>query len=246
MLLRRAAAARRPSAVPGKSVPGQSAPWRRQLRRHRRVLAAGLAALSVVLVVRSVSPQPASTVPVLVAAHDLAPGAPVGIDDVTVARWPAGLAPAGTLTDPADLPQRPLATRVAVGEPLSDIRFLSPALIAAYGSGLVATPVRLADAGAAGLLHEGDLVDVLAAAPTSAGAVSLQGPGVQSATIVATGVRVVLAGTDRVNGAGDGTMSSTADNTDGSLVVLATTSAVAAALAGAAVSSRLSVVLRPG
>jgi hypothetical protein len=41
-------------------------------------------------------------------------------------------------------------------------------------------------------------------------------------------------------------MSSTADNTDGSLVVLATTSAVAAALAGAAVSSRLSVVLRPG
>jgi hypothetical protein len=76
--------------------------------------------------------------------------------------------------------------------------------------------------------------------------VSLQGPGVQSATIVATGVRVVLAGTDRVNGAGDGTMSSTADNTDGSLVVLATTSAVAAALAGAAVSSRLSVVLRPG
>jgi Flp pilus assembly protein CpaB len=209
------------------------------------LVAAGLAALSVVLVVRSVSPQPAPTVPVLVAARDLAPGAPVGIEDVTVARWPAGLAPAGAFTDPADLPQRPLATRVAVGEPLSDIRFLSPALIAAYGSGLVATPVRLADAGAAGLLHEGDLVDVLAAAPTSTGAASLQGPAVQSATIVATGVRVVLAGTDRT-GRDDSALSSTGDTTDGSLVVLATTSAVAAALAGAAVSSRLSVVLRSG
>jgi Flp pilus assembly protein CpaB len=220
-------------------VPGQSPPWRRLLRRHRRGLAAALAALSVLMGVRAVRPAPVPTVPVLVAGHDLSPGTPVLADEVSVARWPVGLAPPDALTDPAQLPRRVLASRVGAGEPLAASRFLSASLLAGYGSGLVATPVRLADSGAAALLHEGDLVDVLAAAPTSPGSPAA------AATVVAAGVRVVLAGTDRANGAGDGADAVAAAG-DGSLVVLATTTAVAAALAGAAVSSRLSVVLRSG
>lgn len=227
---------------PAPAVPGQPAHWRRWLRRHRRWVAAVLAASSVVLAVRAVAPPAPPTVPVLVAVRDLAPGTPVGPDDVTVALWPAGLAPADTFSAVSELPRRPLATKVAAGEPLSDIRFLSPALVEAYGSGLVATPVRLADAGAAGLLRAGDLVDVLAAAPTSAA----PGSTTQDARTVATGVRVLLAGTSRSGETGDSALAGAGDPADGSLVVLATTPAVAAALAGAAVTSRLSIVLRAG
>ena len=188
---------------------------------------------------RSLQPAPAATEPVLVASHDIAPGALIGPDDVSVARWPVGLAPPDVLRDPGALPGRPVATRLTSGEPVLPARFVSPALVAAYGDGLVATPVRLADAGAAALLREGDLVDVLAAAPTAAG-----DPAAVPARVVAAAVRVVLAGAppaERGDVLGGGIVAS-----DGSLVVLATTPAAAAAIAGAAATSRLSVVLRAG
>ena len=47
-------------------------------------------------------------------------------------------------------------------EPLTDARLLGPGLLAGYGTGLVATPVRIADADAAKLLSPGDVIDVLA------------------------------------------------------------------------------------
>lgn len=220
-------------------IPGRPPPWRRWLRRHRRLIAAGLAAAAVLVAARSLQPAPAATEPVLVASHDIAPGALIGPDDVSVARWPVGLAPPDVLRDPAALPGRPVATRLTSGEPVLPARFVSPALVAAYGDGLVATPVRLADAGAAALLREGDLVDVLAAAPTAAG-----DPAAVPARVVAAAVRVVLAGAPRAEPGdvlGGGIVAS-----DGSLVVLATTPAAAEAIAGAAATSRLSVVLRAG
>jgi hypothetical protein len=86
-------------------------------------------------------------------------------------------------------------------------------------------PVRVADAASVALLSAGDHVDVLAAG-TAAG-------GPAYATVVAADA-AVLAVPTAVDAGGEG-----------ALVVLATTPSVAARLASAAVSSRLSITLRP-
>ncbi len=228
-----------PAAAHLPPVPGRPPPWRRWLRRHRRLIAAGLAAAAVLVAVRTTQPDQAATEAVLVVSHDIAPGALIGPDDVAVARWPVGLAPPDVLRTPDALPGRPVATRLTSGEAVLPARFVSPALVAAYGDGLVATPVRLADAGAAALLREGDLVDVLAAAPGAAG-----DPGASPARVVAAAVRVVLAGAPSTGS--DDALGAAISVSDGSLVVLATSSEAAAAIAGAAATSRLSVVLRAG
>lgn len=214
------------------AVPGLPPAWRRFVRRHRRPLAVVLVALAVLLLTRAVRPGPAATTPVLVAAANAPAGAVLSPDDVSVAAWPVDLAPPTALTDPAQLPDRPLTAPISAGEPLVPTRFLSPSVLAAYGAGLVATPVRLADAGVAALLRAGDLVDVLAAAPSSAGQV-----GAQDARTVATAVRVLITPQVAADALSAG---------EGSLVVLATTPRTAATVAGAAVTSRLSVVLRAG
>jgi hypothetical protein len=51
------------------------------------------------------------------------------------------------------------------GEPLTDVRLISSGLLDAYGPDTVATPVRIADAATARLLHHGDHVDVLSTNP---------------------------------------------------------------------------------
>ncbi len=218
-------------------VPGQPPLWRRLLHRHRRPLAAVLAGAAVLLALVSLRPPSTPTVPVLVVRDDVAPGRVLGPDDVEVATWPAGLAPAGSLSSLAELPDRPVATPLVAGEPLLPERFLAPSLLSTYGSGLVAAPVRLADAGTAVLLREGDVVDVLAASA----ATTPEGVGAAART-VASRVRVLLAGIDTSDG-GDGLPAAVAPS-DGALVVLLTTPDTAAEIAGAAVTSRLSVVLR--
>lgn len=190
------------------------------------------------LALPSLRPAPPTTAPVLVVTHSATAGSRLGPADVEVADWPPDLAPSGALRSPDELPDRPLLAAVAAGEPLVPERFLAPSMLQAYGTGMVATPVRLADAGAAALLREGDVVDVLAARPGDTSAVSTP------AQVVASRVRVLLtsvttpAAADPFAGAGTGT--------GDSLVVLATTSDAAAAIAGAAATSRLSVVLRNG
>ncbi len=214
-------------------VPGQRPAWQRLLRRHRRAVAAALAGLAVLLALTSLRPAPPATTPVLVATRSAGAGTLLTPGDVATVPWPADLVPPNALTDLANLPDRPLAAPVAAGEALVPERFLAPSILAAYGAGLVATPVRLADRGAAALLRAGDVVDVLAASPGEAGETT-------SARTVATAVRVLLAGSPTA----DAGPLAPAGTEDGSLVVLATSTDAAAAIAGAAATSRLSVVLR--
>jgi Flp pilus assembly protein CpaB len=125
-----------------------------------------------------------------------------------------------------------LAAPVRRGEPLTDVRLLSTALLAALGtSGLVAVPVRVTDGPAtAAVVQPGDRVDVIAAAdPQDAGAVST--------VTVARDVRALAVPA----GAGD---SSAGDG--GGLLVVAATAAQADALAQAATGARLSVTVRGG
>ena len=193
---------------------------------------------------------------VVAAARDLAAGAALASDDVTVVRVPAGAVPSGALTPANWTKGLLLSGPVRRGEVLTDVRTLGADLLDAlaagpsgsdqHGAELVATPVRLADPGIAGLLRTGQLVDVLAAAapqldPISGDAVPAGGAGFGfgSARVVAAAVRVIA-----VPVPDDGDLLGAAPGSDGPLIVLATSSATAATLAAAATSARLSVVIR--
>lgn len=191
----------------------------RAASRHRALLAAGLAAAAVASGLSAVAPAAAPTVPVLTAARDLAAGAVLAADDLEPAAVPRDLVPDGALGDPAAAVGRVVAGPVRRGEPLTDVRLLGAALLPAGGS--VAVPVRLAEPATGALVRAGDVVDVLSASPE----------GGSAAAVVATGLSV-LSVPDLQDAAGEG-----------ALVVVAATRTVAARLAAAAVTGRLSVAV---
>jgi Flp pilus assembly protein CpaB len=230
--------------------------WLGDLRRavswHRRLLAAGLAAAAVAMAVGAMSPTAAPTVAVLAAARDLPGGLPLSAGDLHSIALPPEVVPAGALRPGDDVTGRLLAGPARRGEPLTDARLLGPGLLAGYPDDLVAAPVRIADGGAVSLLRAGDRVDVLAADPSpyssrtdpayAEGDGTGRSGGSAVARVVASAVRVLT-----VPQAPDGgPLGGGGGYVDGALVVLAVTPAVAAELASAEVSARLSVLLRPG
>lgn len=171
---------------------------------------------------------------VWVAARDLPGGAPLAAGDIRSEPLPRSDVPAGALQPTASVVGRLLAAPMRRGEPLTDVRLLSPSLLSATDQpDDVAVPVRVADGPAAlALVHAGDLVDVIAAADPGDG-----GPATSSAVV--HDVRV-LATPAHDNGGSDGTAS---DETAGLLIVEAT-NRQAADLAEAASGARLSVAVR--
>jgi pilus assembly protein CpaB len=158
----------------------------------RRAAAAALALVALVLALRpSTAPAGAptpETVPVVVAAGDLASGTVLTEAHLAVARLPADVAPRGVVAGPGALLGRVLAGAVRPGEPLTDARLVGPGLTATLPAGAVAAPVRLADLAVASLVRTGDRVDVLASAPEAASAeVVVGGALVLAAPVVATG-----------------------------------------------------------
>jgi Flp pilus assembly protein CpaB len=196
---------------------------RRAVSRHRSLLAAGLAAGSLAAALAVVSPHPPPGVSVLSAGRDLAAGTSLAPGDVRVVRLPAELAPAGALTVATEVVGRVLAAPLRRGEPLTDVR-LAGADLLSRRAGLVAVPVRIADAASAALVTAGDHVDVLAAG---------------SSAIAPATARVVAADAEVL-----AVPSAVQDDGEGALLVVAANPSVAARLAAAAVSSRLSVTLR--
>lgn len=207
--------------------------------RRRWLLSAGLAAAAVATALPAVAPAPVSGTSVLTAARNLAAGTALTEADVVRVLLPDHLLPEGVLLDVGGVTGRLLAGAVRRGEPLTDVRLVGPGLLALLGDGqpggdppggnqpggnqFVAVPVRLADPASAALLRPGDVVDVLGASTAA------DGP---PAAAVLAAVAPVLAVPQQ-----------TAD-LEGALVVLAVPPATAARLAGAAVTSRLSVVVR--
>jgi Flp pilus assembly protein CpaB len=178
-----------------------------------------------------VAPPPPDTEPVLAAARDLPPGQSLTPDDIEVVQRPAHLLPAGVLRAVPEAEGSTLLTGMRAGELLTDVRLAGQAAIGTLPDGQVATPVRIADPAAVRLLSPGDVIDVLAAgAPDGLGG---------DARLVASAVRVMTV----PRSARDAWAPSLGD---GALVLLATTPATAARLAGAAVTDRLSFVLRGG
>lgn len=196
----------------------------RAVSRHRGLLAGGLAAGATAAALGVLAPTAESGVLVLRAARDLPAGAALATDDVVAVEVPPGAAPDGALRSSAEVLGRLLAAPVRRGETLTDVRLAGAALLGAAGAGSLAVPVRLADAASAALLHAGDRVDVLAAATAPGGPAEAQ--------VVAADTTVLAV------------PSAVPDGGEGALVVLATDARVAQRLAAAAVSSRLSIVLR--
>ncbi|MFI6325497.1 SAF domain-containing protein [Nonomuraea sp. NPDC050556] len=189
--------------------------WIRRFGRRRRLVAAALVGVSLLCVLTALAPgQPGASV--LVAARDLAPGV-LGTADLSLAALPRSAVPDGALT--AGAVGRVLAAPMRRGEPLTDVRLVGTALLAALPPGAVATPVRIADPDAARLIAPGSLVGVLAA-----------WEGGQAAQLVADDVTV---------------LATPATNDDhGALVVLATTTAQAGQLAAAQAGGRLSLTIK--
>lgn len=217
-------------------LPGAVRELRRAVGWHRRLLAAGLAAASVALAISALSPPPPAAVEVVTAGRDLPPGVVLTAADLATARLPPAVVPAGTLRPGAPLAGRVLATAIRRGEPLTDVRLVGRPLLAALaGDGLVAAPVRIADAASVTLLRPGDLLDVLTAG--SPGGLTADGspaPPAAAAATVATGVTVLTVPSVGPDGVGG----------DGALVLLAVRPETATALARAAATSRLSYTLR--
>ena len=134
---------------------------RRAILARRRPLAALLVALAVLIGLRTtVGPGP-PTVEVPVAARDLAAGERLGADDVSLASWPADLAPEGLTGSVAG---RVLAAPLRRGEAITDLRFVGSELARAHPE-LTVLPLRLPDAAVVELLRVGDRVDLSAVDP---------------------------------------------------------------------------------
>lgn len=198
---------------------------------HRRLLAAGLLAASVAFAIQALSPTPTPGVPILVAAHDLTGGRLLTAGDVQLRELPPRAVPAGALGERADAVGGTLVAPVRAGEVLADVRLLDRSFLDGYGPGRVAAPVRIADPASVSLLRPGDVVDVLAAGAQA------QGTAASAARLVASAVRVVTIPPVARSPLG-------AAEVDGALLVVVTTSETAARLAAAAVTDRLSLVVR--
>jgi pilus assembly protein CpaB len=220
---------------PAEAAPGRVDRWLRELRRaaawRRRLLAAGLLAASMAFALHALAPPPRPGVDVLLATRDVPAGATLRDGDLRVARRPVELVPTGSLAARDLAVGRAVSSAVRRGEVLTDVRLVGPGSLRGLAAGLVATPVRIADAEAAGLLRPGDVVDVLAATATPEA-------GSGEAWLVAAAVRVLSAPRPAHDGLSADTLG------DGALLLLATTSPTASRLAAAAVTDRLSVVLR--
>lgn len=210
--------------------------------RRRRPLAALLAGLSLLLALTALRPAPTDraargrTVSVLVAAHDLAAGAVLRDGDVRTESYPASLVPDGAVRPGDDVSGRQLVLPVRAGEPLNDVRFLAVGLLSRLtGPGSVAAPVRIADAGELALVRPGSHVDVLGAPSSESGSQTGRSAAADGSAVTIASDAVVLSVPQPATSA----------VTDGGLVVLAVPGATSRALAGAAATDRLSLVLRP-
>lgn len=127
----------------------------------RRALAAVLLTAAAVTLLAGRGTQHYDTV--VVAAHDLRPGAVLAEGDVRLAQLPTGTDLSGLLDDPGTVVGSRLTGAVGAGEALTRSRLLSSRLPEALTGQPTArlVPVRPADPAVAGLLRAGDVVDVI-------------------------------------------------------------------------------------
>src|SRR4030095_7918452 len=150
---------------------------------------------------------------------------------------PAAAVPDGVFASGDSPVGQILAGPVRRGEPPTHRRVVGPSVLAGFGDGLVAVPVRFADPGILAVLRPGDLVDVPAARPagdppladTPTAPDHASPPGL--AEVVAPGVRVVAIPAAAADVDDSFSAASPVAGNAGALVILATTPQTAQRLA---------------
>jgi Flp pilus assembly protein CpaB len=139
--------------------------WSRTLLA-RRIAAAGLVVLAGVAALR---PDPdGERAPVLVAAHDLSPGAALSADDLQLEKRLIPTIPDGAQSEIDTVVGSTLAGPARRGEVLTDVRLLGRRLAeSAAGPGARIVPVHPVDSALTDLVRPGDVVDVVATSQTS-------------------------------------------------------------------------------
>lgn len=135
------------------------------VRRHRRPVAAGLAGGAVVLTLLALRAPAEPSAPAVLATRDLRPGQVLLATDLATAAVPTRLIPAGSLTDPEPVIGRRVASPIAAGEQLLDMRLeppagaspqVAPVILPLPVDGLGSVPVRAGDrVDVLGVPHEG-------------------------------------------------------------------------------------------
>jgi pilus assembly protein CpaB len=131
----------------------------RAFRWHRRWFAALLACVAVLATLEALSPEAAATVPVVVAAHEIAGGSTIAASDVEVLAFPGVVVPEGAIGDPSALVGSEVVVTVPARRPLTRADLLDAAALASPGK--MAVPVRFSDAGTVAILRVGSHIDVL-------------------------------------------------------------------------------------
>jgi Flp pilus assembly protein CpaB len=164
----------------------------------RRAAAGGLVVLAAVAAVRS-NPD-GDRAEVVVATHDLTPGAALTPDDIHLEKRSTTTLPDGAQADLAAVIGSTLAGPTRRGEVLTDVRLLGTRLAeSTAGPGARIVPLHLADGALIDLVRIGDVVDVLAAPSTEAH------PGTPATSkVVATDAVVVLVSAKQKVQAADG------------------------------------------
>jgi Flp pilus assembly protein CpaB len=219
--------------------------WRElhaRLAQPRRLIVAALVGVAAICGIDAARPPSVASRQVWVAARDLSGGQPLGPTDLRLERMPAIEVPSGALPPGGSLTGRLLAAPVRRGEPITDVRLLSPTLLSALDQpGLVAVPVRVADGPATlAVVRAGDRVNVIAASDPSTGEESTGAAVVHDVRVLAIPSQMDPSAID----AGDGDGGSGSGSGSGSVLIVAATPHQAAALAQAAATSRLSVAVR--
>jgi pilus assembly protein CpaB len=197
---------------------------RRTLIRHRRLAAAVLVGVAVLIGLRTIAPSPPPSVLAVVAARDLVAGTRLTTEDIRTVRVARSLMPASGALSESSSTGQVLAAPVRAGEVITDRSVIGRSLVAGYPSGIVATAIRLPDADIVALLSTGDRIDVYSAVAEVG----------QPASLVAADVAVIA-------------VPEPADESrrEGAVVLLAATPDQAARLAGAAATGALAVDIRP-
>jgi pilus assembly protein CpaB len=185
----------------------------------RRMIAAMLAILGVLILVGATRGSASASVKTLVATHEIVSGAVITNEDVSLRDLPIHLVADGSFHSRTDAIGQIAVGAIRRGEVITDARVVAPSLLSE--SGLVAIAITLNDSANAQLVHAGDRVDVLA---SRGGAIASD--GATPARLVASDVEVLSTKTHESSG----------------VVVLAVTASDAQAIAG--VDDRITLVLR--
>ena len=218
---------------------------RRFVDRHRRSITVGLATISVLAAIQALRAPVSETSDVLVASHNLAGGLTLRTEDVEHRAVATADVPPNAIADASTLVNHVLTASIEAGEVFTRTRVLTPSGFSTAGrSGMVSTPVRVADSGAVALLEPGDHVDILATNSSLEDGSSAS----SSARLVASDATVVAIPhprSDTTRGPFAASDSYAASGMAGALLVISTTLDSARTLAAAGSRGQISIVIRP-